>query len=70
MPEPSPITEPAPEPAAEPVADMPPPPRREREPGEEAGDTAIILLELMAATAGDRILGGRRLRMQLHRRRE
>ena len=52
MAEPAPIAEPAPEPAAEPVADMPPPPRREREPGEEAGDTAIILLELMAATAG------------------
>jgi uncharacterized protein (DUF2336 family) len=40
---------PAPPPAPELILDIPPP-RRERAPGEEAGDTAIILLELMAAT--------------------
>lgn len=51
----------APQPAAlQPVAEAPPPekveeappPRPPREPGEEAGDTAITLLELMATAAG------------------
>jgi hypothetical protein len=40
---------PEPPPAA---ADLPQPRRRERDPGEEAGDTAISLLELMAAGTG------------------
>ncbi len=50
LPEPAPPA--LPEPAPEPVLDIPPPPRRERDPGDEAGDTAIILLELMAAATG------------------
>jgi uncharacterized protein (DUF2336 family) len=45
------LPEPAPQPAPEPVLDLPVP-RRERTPGDEAGDTAIILLELMAAATG------------------
>lgn len=53
---PSPVPLPAlvpapPETAPELVLDIPPP-RRERDPGDEAGDTAIILLELMAAATG------------------
>jgi uncharacterized protein (DUF2336 family) len=45
------LPEPVPEPAPEPVLDLPLP-RRERTPGDEAGDTAIILLELMASATG------------------
>ena len=42
---------PVPPPAPELALDIPLP-RRERAPGDEAGDTAIILLELMAAATG------------------
>jgi uncharacterized protein (DUF2336 family) len=54
-PEPAPAPappEPVPEPAPALAIEIPPPPRREREPGEEAGDTAIVLLELMAGATG------------------
>lgn len=44
---PDPLAEAEPAPAAE-----TPPPRRTREPGDEAGDTAIMLLEMMAAGTG------------------
>jgi uncharacterized protein (DUF2336 family) len=45
------LPEPEPQPAPEPVLDLPLP-RQERTPGDEAGDTAIILLELMASATG------------------
>lgn len=46
------LPEDAPEAAPALAIDIPAPQRRDRDPGEEAGDTAIILLELMAAATG------------------